>query len=46
MIGCIALFTGLLVSGDLESEDYKVLLMVILPAYFAANVMEKSRVPD
>lgn len=41
MWGCIALFSGLLWVGKLESGDYQVLLMVILPAYFAANVVEK-----
>ena len=46
MIGCIILFTWLLIEKHLTSETYQILLMVILPAYFAANVMEKVRAPD
>lgn len=46
MIGCICLFSLLLVFGHLTSEDYKIMIMVILPAYFAANVVEKKRVAD
>lgn len=41
-----ATFTLLLIAGKIESGAYVTLAIFILGGYFAANVMEKSRVAD
>lgn len=42
LVGCIILFSVLLIVKILTVDAYQSLLMVLLPSYFAANVWEKK----